>query len=299
DDYDRLLVRERRLVRTWAMRGTIHVVPSDRLPIYTRIYADPSWPTPDMELALELLKEGPLTRKQLIARAVERLNVPQERAERLFGPWGGILGAMSRAGLTVHVPMEGADVPVARVADWLGPQPEPPGRDQLDDALFRDYAHGYGPVSVRDFVHYTNFQVGRVRAIIERMPDLAEVRLEGAKHPYYIPAADLPDLLATTGEEEAPVRLLPRFDTLVLAYKDKTRILDEALRRNVFKEAAVVEAVVLIRGRVAGIWRMKSTTKELRFEFHGFGRQPNSQVKAEAARLAKWLGRERLSFTTF
>jgi hypothetical protein len=41
---------------------------------------------------------------------------------------------------------------------------------------------------------------------------------------------------------------------------------------------------------------MKSSTRELRFEFHPFGRQPTSQVRTEAERLAKWLGLERLTF---
>lgn len=296
-DYDRLLVQERKIVRTWAMRGTIHVVQSDRLPIYTSIYADESWPTPAMLQAMELLKEGPLTRKQLIARAKSKLGLPAEQAERLFGPWGGILKSLSYAGLTVHYPMnEGAEVPVARVEDWLGPQAPLPVKAELEDWLFLAYAHGYGPVTVRDFAHFSLLPVGRIRAIIERTPGLAQVRLEGSKLTHYIPQADLPELLATTGAEEAPVRLLPRFDSLVLAHKDKARILDEPLRRKVFKDAAVVEAVALIRGRIGGIWRMKSTTRELRVEFHPFGRQPASAVKAEAARLGKWLGLERLAF---
>lgn len=296
-DYDRLMVQDRTLVRTWALRGTIHVVPSAQLDMYTRIYAEDSWPTEPMEQAMQLLAAGPLTRKQLIERATGTLGLPRERAERIFGPWGGILSALARAGLTVHVPTPGADVPVARTADWLGPQPEPPAREQLEDALFMAYARGYGPVSARDFAHFTSFPAGRAREIIGRAPGLAEVRLEGSRLPYYLPAADLPDLLATSGEEAAPVRLLPRFDSLVLAHKDKSRILDESLRRQVFKEAAVVEAVVLIRGRVSGIWRMKTTTRELRVEFHPFGRQPTSAVRAEVTRLGKWLGLERVSFT--
>ncbi|HWI51178.1 MAG TPA: winged helix DNA-binding domain-containing protein [Symbiobacteriaceae bacterium] len=295
-DYDRLLVAERKIVRTWAMRGTIHVVPADRLPIYTSIYADESWPTPAMLQAMDLLKEGPLTRKQLIVRAIEKLGLPREQAERLFGPWGGILQSMSRAGLTVHVPAAGAEVPVARVEDWLGPQPPLPAKETLEDRLFMAYARGYGPVTVRDFAHFSLLPVVRIRAIIERTPGLAQVRLEGSKLTHYIPQADLPELLATTGSEEAPVRLLPRFDSLVLAHKDKARILDEPLRRKVFKDAAVVEAVALIRGRIGGIWRMKTTARELRVEFHPFGRQPASAVKAEAARLGKWLGLERLAF---
>lgn len=295
DAYDRMLVEERSLVRTWAMRGTIHTLPSALLPMYTRVYSSGEV-TPDMALAMDLLKDGPLTRRQLSDKAMAQLGISSERTSRLFGPWGGILSAMARAGLTVHVPSEGADVPVTRTSDWLGPQPEPPAMAELEDALFRAYAHGYGPVTARDFAHFTNFRMGRVREIIARARGIAEVRLEGARTVAYIPEADLPELLATTGDEPAPVHLLPRFDSLLLAHKDKTRLLDEQWRRNVFREAAQVAATVLLNGRVAGTWRMKATRRDLQFWFSPFGRQPVRAVRAEANRLARWLGLEGATF---
>lgn len=295
-DYDRLMLQERSLVRTWAMRGTIHTVPSAHLFMYTRVYALPEWPTPAMQLGLELLKEGPLTRKQLIEQAVAA-GESRAHAERLFGPWGGILSSLARAGLTVHVPAAGPDVPVALTAGWLGSLPEPRPVEQLEEALVMAYVRGYGPVTPRDVAHFTNFKAGRVRAVLDRLPDLAEVRVEGSKLPHYLPAADLPDLLATTGEERVPVQLLPRFDSLILAYKDKRRFLEETHRRQVFREAAQVEATVLVDGNVVGTWRMKATSRELRFQFYPFRRIASAPVKAAAKRLAKWLGLTDLAFT--
>lgn len=60
--------------------------------------------------------------------------------------------------------------------------------------------------------------------------------------------------------------MLPRFDSLVLAHRDKTLILDESYRRHVFKPAAVVDATVLRDGRIAGTWQAKQTTRTLHFE---------------------------------
>ena len=297
-DYDRMLVEERTLVRTWAMRGTVHVVPAAHLPIYTAVYAPEGGLSEGMQLALDLLKEGPATRQQLIARAVDERGVEKARAERLFGPWGGVLRSLARSGLTVHVPTPGADVPLARTEDWLGAQPSPAPREALEEALLMAYAHGYGPVTVRDMGHFAGLYIGQVRPILARLgARLAEVELEGSSLPHYLPAEDLPELLATTGEEPVPVTLLPRFDSLVLAHREKSRLLDEANRRDVFREAAVVEATVLVDGRVAGTWRMKTTTRELRFQFSPFRRMAIRPVKAEAERLAKWLGLKELVFT--
>lgn len=296
-DYDRLMLQERSLVRTWAMRGTIHTVPSAQLPMYTRVYAQPDWPTPAMQLALDLLREGPLTRRQLAERAIAA-GEPGATAERLFGPWGGVLSPLARMAATVHVPATGPDVPVTRTEDWLGPQGQAPAIEALEESLLLAYIRGYGPVTLRDMAHFSAFKAGRVKAVVQRLAGLlVEVRVQGSRLTSYLPTEDLPALLTTTGEEPAPVQLLPRFDSLLLAHKDKSRFLEEEFRRRVFREAALVEATVLVHGRVAGTWRMKSTTRELRFTFLPFRRTATAPVKAEAQRLAKWLGLADLAFS--
>jgi len=296
-DYGRLLVEERRLVRTWAMRFTVHVLPADQLAMYTQVFETPGRVQEAAELALKLLASGPQSRSQLAHRAVTELGIPAERARELFGPWGGVLQHLARMGLILHMPAPGTDVPFVRTADWLGAPPVDVPVESLEDALLRAYVYGYAPVSVKDFMHFTSFKAPRARAAFQRAGYLTAVRMEGSKLPYYVPAELLPELLLTRGDEPAPVRLLPRFDPLVLAYSDKTRILPADRRTDVFRPAAVVEAVALINGSVGGTWRVQTTTKELRFSFFPFGRQPLKTVETEAERLAKWLGLKQLAFS--
>ena len=308
-DYDRLIMTERSLVRSWALRGTVHVVPSERLAEYTRVYLhepwgyEPGlagWPAERVAQTLRLLAERPQTRQQLLERAVAELGVPEAEARRLYGPWGGLLRTLAMAGQTVHVPAEGADVPLARTVDWLGQEPGAGASvEALEDALLHDYLAGYGPATVRDFAYFTLFKTERIRRILQRAEaSLAEVRVEGSKLPHYLLAEDLPALLATSGSETAPVRLLPRFDSLLLAYKDKARLLDEADRPKVFRIAAQVEATVLVNGRVVGTWRFKQTTKSLRFTYSPFRKRgaAASAVEREARRLADWFGLDDMTF---
>lgn len=295
-DYDRLVAVDRNLVRTWAMRGTVHVVPSDRLAMYTRVYEPHPWPEAGLAKTLEFLADGPLTRAGLAQRAMSNLGIPPDEAERMFSPWGGILRSLAAQALTVHVPVEGPDVPVARTVDWLGYEPEPTAVEGLEDALLRDYLHGYGPAALQDFAYFTLFSATRVRAIFARAADLVAVKVEGSRHPQFVLAEDLPALLATTGAERAPVQLLPRFDSLLLAYKDKARLLDESQRTQVFRIAAQVEATVLVGGRVAGTWTARRTARELRFRYFPFTRRAAGPVEREARRLADWYGLERLAF---
>jgi hypothetical protein len=299
-DYDRLLQEEKRLVRTWAMRGTVHTLPTERLAQYIRLrrngldgyerylQADSSQLAEEADLVLGLLAERPGSRKELARIAVERSLLSQARADHLFGPWGGILHYLARSGHTVHLPDEGRDVRLIRIEDWLGaPLPEE-ALEALEDRLLADYLAGYGPASVHDFAHFLTIQVGRAQAIFDRAPNLAAVELEGSRRPHYLPEALLPELLAVTGEEEAPVHLLPRFDSLLLVHQEKERFLRAEDRTKVFRPAAVVEATVLVDGWVAGTWTTKPTTKTLRFQFTPFRRTAVRPIKAAAARLAAW-----------
>lgn len=298
-DYDRMLVQDRSVARTWAMRGTVHTVPSALLARYTRIFTEGNELGPWAQKALALLKDGPGTRSQLAQRAVAELGADPQQAKEAFGPWGGALRTLARFGLSVHMPVEGADVPVVLTEQWLGHPPEPAVREELEDTLLLDYLHGYGPATVQDFAYFLMLPITRVRPIFARAKGLAEVRLEGSKLPHFLPEAELPSLLAITGEEKAPVRVLPRFDSLVLSLRHRDRILDPAFRTQVFRPAAVVEATVLVDGRVAGTWRMKRTTRELQVVYQPFRKGRGSgapkAVEAEFRRLANWYGLERLS----
>lgn len=302
-DYDRLLQQEKSLVRTWAMRGTVHTVPTERLARYIRLsrnglqgyvsylQADAAQLAEEADLVLRLLAERPASRQELARIAVERGLVTPERAAHLFGPWGGILHYLGRSGHTVHLPDEGRDVRLVRIEDWLGAPLPAAEIEVLEDRLLADYLAGYGPATVQDFAHFLTIQVGRAQAIFDRAaPNLAEVELEGSKRKHYLPAALVPELLAITGEEEAPVHLLPRFDSLLLVHQVKDRFLRPDDVKKVFKPAAVVDATVLVDGWVAGTWTMKQTTKTLRFQFLPFRRTAIRPIKAAAARLAAWYG---------
>lgn len=299
-DYDRMLKQERSLVRTWAMRGTVHTVPAARLSQYIKLQvgfvgylaAPSAQREEDAALTLSLLAERPASRKELSRIAQERGLLTQERADQLFGAWGGILRYLALTGETVHLPDEGRDVRLIRVADWLGaPVPDEPF-EVLEDRILADYLAGYGPATIHDFAKFMAMQVAKAKEIFKRAKGLVEVELEGSNRAHYLPEALLPELLATTGEEEAPVQLLPRFDSILLAHQVKDRILHPEDFKKVFKPAAVVDATVLVDGWVAGTWTATQTTKALRFQFHPFRRTALRPIKAAAARLADWYGLE-------
>ena len=100
---------------------------------------------------------------------------------------------------------------------------------------------------------------------------------------------DLPRARLAPADAPAPPRLLPRWDELLLAHKDRTRVLPDEYRAQVIAVNGDVRQVILVDGFVAGYWEQEGD----RVAIHPFAplpRQVRGEVEDEARRLAAWLG---------
>ncbi len=67
---------------------------------------------------------------------------------------------------------------------------------------------------------------------------------------------DLPDAPRPPAETPAPVRLIPQWDNLLLAFADRTRVMTEEQRRAMATKNGMNPAVVLVDGRVGATYRL-------------------------------------------
>src|SRR5262249_17397177 len=94
-----------------------------------------------------------------------------------------------------------------------------------------------------------------------------------------VPRAPLPD-----PETPAPVRFLPKWDNVLLAWADRTRILPERYRKTVIRMNGDVLQTILVDGFVAGTW----SDQDGRVIVEPFDKLPRAvqrEVKDEAERL--------------
>jgi hypothetical protein len=99
---------------------------------------------------------------------------------------------------------------------------------------------------------------------------------------------DLPGAPLAGGDAPAPARLLPRWEEILLAHKDRTRVLPDEYRPQVIAVNGDVRQAILIDGFVAGYWEHSGD----RVTIHPFAPIPRAarrELEDEAQRLAAWL----------
>jgi Winged helix DNA-binding domain len=136
--------------------------------------------------------------------------------------------------------------------------------------------------------------------LLARLGDeVEETELEGDR--VWALAADLDEL--RDAEPEEVVRLLPAFDAhVVAAPRDAAAVLGPTLRERVYRPQGWLSPVLLVDGRMMGVWRHEVAHGSVDVEIEPFGRLrkgARAAAEAEAQRLATFLdGELRLSWAT-
>ncbi|MFJ9040328.1 winged helix DNA-binding domain-containing protein [Streptomyces sp. NPDC102406] len=115
--------------------------------------------------------------------------------------------------------------------------------------LVRRYLEGFGPASVADMAQFGLVQQKRVRAALGE--DFEEFTAPDGKTVLY----DVPGGVRPAGDVPAPPRLLAMWDSVLLAYADRGRVLPSEYRKQVTRVNGDVLPTVLADGYVAGVWR--------------------------------------------
>jgi hypothetical protein len=118
--------------------------------------------------------------------------------------------------------------------------------------ILRRYLAAFGPASRRDIVAWSMMHVPELQRALDLLEPLRRVRDEHGRELLDVPGAPLPD-----ADTPAPVRFLPKWDNLLLAYADRTRVLPEEHRKTVIRTNGDVAQTFLVDGFVAGIWRVE------------------------------------------
>src|SRR5258706_2039201 len=217
------LWERRRLYKTYSLRGTLHLHPSDELPLGTAARQGlPDWRAgqwaasyrlepAQAEAVLAALSEvldGQCLLREALADGVAARAGAWAR-ERLGSIWADLIGLGFGAGLVCFGPSQGNKVTFVRTDQWLGAWtlPDP---DQALAEVFRRYLTTFGPANPRDFASWFArrwLQPEGLQGVLDALAgELVEVSVEGRRAWMLASdaAADWEPLVGT-------LRLLPQY----------------------------------------------------------------------------------------
>jgi Winged helix DNA-binding domain len=148
--------------------------------------------------------------------------------------------------------------------------------------MLRRYLAAFGPATRQDIVAWSMMHMPEIRASLELL-DLRRFRDEGGRELLDVPRGPLPD-----PRMPAPVRFLPKWDNLLLGFKDRTRVMPEPYRRRIIGANGDVAPTFLVDGYVAGIWRVDGGRVSVE-PFAPLSRAHQREVRDEAERLESFL----------
>jgi hypothetical protein len=276
EDFDRGAVQralweERTLVKTWAMRGTLHLLPSRELPLWhavlgiSRRYLRAALWKKYFGITLDELDritdaigtalEGRVMTREELVREVGRLMRSRAFAAKLAASsWGTLLKPAAFGGRLCFGPSVGQRVRFTCPDTWISPTPRPVDTGTASAEVTRRFLSAYGPATYHDLARWwTGGGVATAREWIAALgDDVRIVDLEGAQA--WMLAADVAEIRDLPAMKS--VRLLPAFDQYIVgASWHAEHLLPGDLRSRVYRPQGWLSPVVLVNGHMRGTWR--------------------------------------------
>ena len=304
EDVRDALWKRKTLVKTWLMRGTLHLARASDLPLFTAatsrrwIKVSQAWlkfwnvaESDVWQLADAIggsLDATPRTREELIA--VVGKGQPAKVNEALRSGWGGMLKPAARNGRLCFGPSRGRSVtfvnPRAWLPDWRDADPE----TALTEVA-RRYIHAYGPANKPDFAYWWGLWTGVGSGAWAGLRDeLVPVSVEGWRA--HILREDL-KRIGSTPRSGSRVQLLPNFDPYLMGHANRDHLFERVHRPKVSRTAGWISPVVLVDGRVTGVWSYVLHGQWMRVQitpFDGLERKELNEASARAEDIARSLG---------
>ena len=287
------------VVRARLMRGTLHLVSARDFYAYAVATQDlqrGAWnrlqigrgvdPEAVARIAIASAKT-PRAKEDVLARVTKTVGT-------LGGPFDWLIWRFVSAHADLitappggHWQYGGTDAPYVSARHWIKGGARP-AEDAAIERLIRRCVGAFGPVTLADIAKFAGQVPARIRPVLERIaPALAMFTDEQRRTLYDLPRAPRPD-----PETPAPVRLLPRYDEMAIAYQHRDRVMPERHRARIYSKNAIVEAVLLVDGFGAGTWGLQRMKDEavVRIEpFAPLSRGDRAAASAEGERLARFM----------
>lgn len=291
----------RTLVKLWAARGALHLLPSKELGVWlSALGTQTKFGNAGNQKIDELVDvvgqalDGQVLTRTELAAEVERISGSPLFGEWIRSSWGPYLKAASFRGRVCFASSQGIQVRFTTPDTWIREKIRKPESAEALRDITRRFLAAYAPATPEDLTRWwfgPPVPTRGMKMIAALGEEAVAVDVEGRRA--WVLAADLPDMLSADTPDVA--RLLPAFDPWVIGAARHAPLLDPAQVTRVFRKQGWISPVLLVNGRIAGVWKHLRTGRRLSVELEPFGKLPpwaHTQLQAQVCRLADFLDAE-------
>jgi hypothetical protein len=284
------------VVRTWAMRGTLHMVAAEDL----RWLVDLLGPTfiarsrprrRQLGLSDDLCEAATDVMADLLAgRQLARAALVEEVRARGIPVQDGqahayLVAYAAMRGVVCRGPDRTGGPTYTLVNEWVAAR-RTIGPDESLAELARRYLTAHGPAGIEDFATWSGLQVRQARRAIELVAEEFEETTTVAGMAWL-----RPDRHRQPGDPAA--LLLGHFDPYLLGYRTRQFALDPAFAKRVQAGGGFIQPTVVVDGQVVGIWRQRRARERLTIDIEPFRALDPAvlpHLEQEAADVGRFLG---------
>lgn len=293
---------DRTLVKTWGMRGTLHLFPADELPLLVAAFAQRQWPNVNAaweryhgvnlavlqqvtEIIGQVLPGQVLTREELLAEIAREVRAPGIE-EAVKSGWGQMFKPAAAGGLLCSGPERDRNVTFTSPRTWVpdAPWDQAPDQHTALATLIERFLDLYGPATHVDFSRWWGIDAAKAKRVFKEHADvMVEVDLDSETR-WSTPAV-LDDLLERGDDDAATgVHLLPGFDPYVIApIGHRTHTVPDGFVDKVSRAAGWISPVLVVDGVVRGVWSHEVKNGTLAVTVEPFAKVTAATKKATAA----------------
>jgi hypothetical protein len=290
-------IADRKIVRTWPMRGTLHFVSPDDIRWMVKLlapriinkskslYKEQGLDAKTLDRGKKIIedalqKKSQLTRPEIYeALGKRKIQVTEQRGIHL-------IGFAAQEGLICFGPRDGKQHTFVLLDEWI-PKSKLLTVDESLAELASRYFESHGPATAQDFSWWSGLTLTEVKRSIEMIEkELVKITVDDQQY-WMKPVSSIPKSKALQ------LSLLSWFDEYIIGYKDRTAAFDPATQKFIEKpKNGLYTPMILINGKIAGSWKRSFVKKDIKIEttsFRNFDAKESNALNAVVKKYKSFL----------
>jgi hypothetical protein len=136
----------------------------------------------------------------------------------------------------------------------------PKNRDEALAELSKRYFFSHGPATLLDFAWWSGLSITDAKKSVNMLkPDIIQEKIGTSEYMYYAPVKPF-------SPKKQSIYLLPAYDEFIISYKDRSASLPKEQNTKAISSNGIFRPVIVINGKVAGIWKRIAQKNDIRIE---------------------------------